>query len=282
MMLGGIVTLMGNSIDPDAYAYLTAMGIQNDGTIYYPSTAFEIPGYRIWHFTNRYFIQLKAAGLYSKTLAMWLYQGGTAATNKFNAKDPRDLDIAHRLTYAGGITHGGEGITFNGTNGIADTKFNANTLTLNSTGMHIYVRNNVSLAAAVDMGASVIATTRFLCLLYTGTSTNSQQYNNTTGSLSVSNSIGTGLFSFVRVSATDHRIYRNGVQIGSTQTTGGGSLPNSNIAIGGLFTSGLPTAGNYSSRNHCFGALTSGMTPAEVMNYYTINQEFQTGLNRNV
>jgi hypothetical protein len=47
--------------------------------------------------------------------------GGTAANHKYNFVDPRDLNIAYRLVFAGGITHNTSGMLFNGTNGSADT-----------------------------------------------------------------------------------------------------------------------------------------------------------------
>jgi hypothetical protein len=60
------------------------------------------------------FLALKSNGLYNKIDAMYPVLGGTAASNKFNAKDPRDLDAAYRLTFNGVWTHNASGMLTNG------------------------------------------------------------------------------------------------------------------------------------------------------------------------
>ena len=54
-------------------------------------------------------------------MAIYPLVGGTASSQKYNLKDPRDLDVAYRLTFYGGWTHSSNGITGNYTNTYADT-----------------------------------------------------------------------------------------------------------------------------------------------------------------
>jgi hypothetical protein len=96
-------------------AFLTATGI-TDATIISALNAMDT--------------SLISAGLLpsgtgaGKIKALYPIVGGTAGTHKFNFVDPRDLDLAFRLTFFGGLTHNSNGITPNGTNGYADTYFN--------------------------------------------------------------------------------------------------------------------------------------------------------------
>jgi len=137
--------------DPDATAYLTAAGIPNDATVYYPSTAQQITGAEIWTAVNNFFVGVKLDTLYTKIAAMYLIIGGTASSDKWNAKDPRDLDEAYRITFNGSITHSALGMV--GTSsGYGNTHF-----TFNSTdtvgGLFYYCQTvNVNAGEQVDMG----------------------------------------------------------------------------------------------------------------------------------
>ena len=68
--------------DPDAIAFLMAAGI-TDGT-----QAAAI---------NTLVIRMKADGIWTKMKAIYPFVGGSAASHKWNLKDPRDLDAAYRL-----------------------------------------------------------------------------------------------------------------------------------------------------------------------------------------
>ena len=77
---------------------------------------------------NQLVLDLKAANIWSKMHALYPIVGGTATAHKFNLKDPRDLDVAFRLVFSGGVTHSSNGFAGNGTNGWANTFLNPNTL----------------------------------------------------------------------------------------------------------------------------------------------------------
>jgi hypothetical protein len=94
------------SFDTNAQAFITAANI-TDAT---QQTAI-----------NDLVIGLKADGLWTGITAIYPFVGGTASTHKWNLKDPRDLDVAYRLSFNGGWTHNSNGITGNGINTYAET-----------------------------------------------------------------------------------------------------------------------------------------------------------------
>jgi hypothetical protein len=94
------------SVDPNAQAFITAAGITD------PTQQSAI---------NSLVVGLKATGIWTKMIAIYPFVGGTASSHKYNLKDPRDLDIAYRLTFGGGWGHTSNGIVGNGANTYADT-----------------------------------------------------------------------------------------------------------------------------------------------------------------
>jgi hypothetical protein len=100
----------GSSFDPDAQAFITAASITN------PTQQDAI---------NNLVVGMKADNIWTNMQAIYPFVGGTASQHKYNLKDPRDLDAAFRIQFFGGVTHSSNGAFPNGTNGYADTKFNA-------------------------------------------------------------------------------------------------------------------------------------------------------------
>jgi hypothetical protein len=94
--------------DPNAQAFLNAAVITN------VTQANAI---------NSLVIGLKADGLWNNMQALYPFVGGTAATHKYNLKDPRDLNAAYRIGFSGGWTHNLNGAIGNGINTIADTSY---------------------------------------------------------------------------------------------------------------------------------------------------------------
>ena len=85
-----------NYLDTDALAFINATGITD---VTQKDSIFELVS------------RLKCKGLWTKLDVIYPFIGGTAFTHKFNLKDPRDLDVANRLTYSGTVTHSLNGIT---------------------------------------------------------------------------------------------------------------------------------------------------------------------------
>lgn len=221
---------------------------------------------------------LKRVGLWSKMKAIYPFVGGTATSHKFNLKDPRDADAAFRLTFSGGWTHSSTGADPNGTNGYADTLLIPSTnLTQNTTHLSLYLRENLQEASS-DIGALGTGTSRLLInarwidgIHYT------DQYNFSTNRIATALSDCRGLLISSRTTSTSFKAYRNGLQIGSTNTSSssGFSTIGNSVVISG-------TTGNFSSKEVAFATIGDGLTDTDATNLYNIVDLYQRRLGRNV
>lgn len=225
--------------------------------------------------------RLKAAGLWSKFIAIYPLLGGSATSHKYNAKNPLDTDAAFRLLFGGGITHNSNGITGNGTNGYARTYvIGTSHLSLNDVSGFIYSRTNTS-GGKIDMGSmnypapnyrSVQINARNATDFFSGTTAMD------TVDATLSNTDSRGLFGVSRLSST---VFIK--SINSTQTTISGtssSLSSEGISLMAFANAGIHSA--YSDRNLAFACIGSGLTSTECDTLYTIVQEYQTILGRQV
>ena len=250
------------TVDPDAQAFITAAAITD------PTQQSAV---------NQLVVDLKGYGIWTKMKALYPFVGGTASQHKFNLKDPRDLDAAFRLVFNGGVTHTSTGITFNGTNGYADTKLNENSVcTVNNTHISIYSRtNNDGLHCDIGVSdASIIETNIFAKYL-----NNFYPRVNATNN-GIANSISSlGLFISNRISSNEVRARQNSalklISNNSIQKV------NRNFYIGAMSNSNT-NASNYSNRNYSFASIGDGLTDTEAANFYTAVQNFQVALSRNV
>ena len=271
---------------PETTAYMNAIAIPNDDTVFYEGTAYEITGNGMWLVTdNELITPLLDFGYWDRIDAGYAYLGGTAASHKINFINPVDSDAAFRLTYQGTVTHGPTGMTFS-SGGYADTKLiPISTLTENDTHMSYYSRTATSIGS-YDMGIIDSGTNNRILLIvkHSNSFTYSDQYDGATTTRVQTNAAtdGTGFFMPTRVANNDHRILRNGLQIGATNTstvspTGFLNL-NRSIFIGAANWGG--SALSPSARNTAFNTIGGGFTPTEGSNINTIVQNFNTGLFR--
>jgi hypothetical protein len=100
------------NLDVDAYNFLVATNLINDST-YVTSI-------------NQLVSELKYYNIWNKLAYAYPYIGSTSTTQKFNLKDPRDLNAAYRISFAGGWVHTVSGATPNGVNGYGNTYFSPN------------------------------------------------------------------------------------------------------------------------------------------------------------
>jgi hypothetical protein len=229
---------------------------------------------------------LKTYGIWSKMKAIYPFCGSTASQQKYNLKDPRDLDIAYRLVFNGGGTISATGYLPNGVNSFADTKFNMTT-NFNSNSdasMGIYLRTDTSINSA-DMGAGNTGIGSQGILIYSSYS----------GSLYIgcafassyiqpipTNTDSRGFYAVVRDSGNQSQYKRGNITINLTETRAVTTLQSLNIYIGG----GNPNAGVssnlYSDREVAFSFIGDKLTQTEINNYYTAVQAYQTTLGRQV
>jgi len=226
---------------------------------------------------NNLVIGMKADSIWTKMKALYPMVGGTAASHKFNLKDPRDLDAAFRLQFNGGWTHSVNGALPNGTNAYANTNF---TPSVNGTGLnnlHIgyYSRtNNTSLGGEIGIYGPpfTLIFTRYNNIAYFGVNGTYPEISNTNSS---------GLFVASRTTSNEVNLFRNNTKLLAASSTSTSS-PTYPLFLGAISNSIGTAAQNPSDRQCAFSSIGDGLTDAEAANFYTRVQAFQTTLGRQV
>ena len=256
------------AVDADALAFVDAAVI-NDST---QQSAI-----------NQLVIDLKTAGIWTKMKAIYPFVGGSAYSHKFNLKNPIDSNTAFRLQFIGGMTHSSNGIIPNGTDAYCNTFLTPSSiLSDNNTHISYYSRsNNIDLVA--DMGCIVSAPNRLSMDIKYYDNFSSDQYNYSTGRVTTTNTDGRGLFVGSRTNSSTHKAFRNGSQIGTTNTGASNGLSNVNGNIY-ICTANRTTEAitGFSTKVCAFASIGDGLNDTESSNLYIAVQKFQTTLGRNV
>jgi hypothetical protein len=252
--------------DTDVNNFLTAAGLMGDSVI--------DPAIR------SLVARLKAKGLWSLMSSIYPIVGGTAASHKFNLKDPRDLDAASRLTYHGTITHNASGMKGDGTSGWADTHWVPSAhMTPTDASMGFYTNLSTIFIKQYDMGASDAASTSaYMISAYFSTTNKSIAAMGNTALLNqfAPGADSTGMFIANRPDATHVNLWRNGVLLGSG--TDPGNACNTPVALMAINVNG--TAARWSILPHCFAYVGRTLTSQQVADLTVINLAFQTSLGR--
>lgn len=114
-------TTTSSGPDEDVILYMTALGIPDDGTVYYEGSPQEITGAELWDAVTNLVNSLKTSGVWQRSVAIYPYVGGTAARHKYNLKNPQDTNVARRLTFLDTWTHSATGATPTTLNSYAET-----------------------------------------------------------------------------------------------------------------------------------------------------------------
>lgn len=258
---------MGGGYEPETIAFLSASGI-SDLTI---SDA-----------VNDLILNWKANSLLSKIKMAHIYVGGTTFTFKFNLIDPRDLDVAFRLTIPNvlGWTFASTGLKGNGTTNAANTHFVPST-ELSTTSGHLFFYSRTNSAQGYDTGASndsgaVTNTTSLICR-YSGNIAYGN-YGNGSYAVNVASTDGRGGFMVNRNDGTNTTLWKNGVKIKTVAEAV--TLTNRPLS---LFAINAGGTNNFFSDKECaFSSSGDGFTDAEALIYYNSIQTFQTALSRQV
>jgi hypothetical protein len=253
--------------DPDAQAFITAAAITD------PTQQAAI---------NTLVVDLKGYSIWSKMKALYPFVGSTASQQKFNLKDPRDLDAAFRLQFFGGWTHSVNGALPNGSNAYADTKFNPSTNSLlNSTHFSFYSRTITS-SNIFEVESGVTSSINALNLLSLRVSNITYAAINSAATYTTLIDTDSRAFYIANRTASNVlNIWRNSVKA-ATGTTTSNTLPNGNHWLGAF--NNIPSPGSlyYSTKQCAFASIGEGLTDTEAANFYTAVQAFQTTLGRNV
>lgn len=194
-----------------------------------------------------------------------------AAAYKYNLKDARDLDAAFRLKIFGGWTFTSTGATPNGTNAYMDTGLVPSTsLSTSSAHLSFYSRTNQA-----NGGYELARGNYSLIVQFSGNTFYVNLENSGAYSASTTNTDGRGFYIGSRLNNTTVQGFKNNTKVINTSL--GSSLTSSSLYIG---ANGIP--GNYSTKQCAFASIGDGLTDTEASNLYTIVQQFQTNLNRQV
>ena len=245
--------------DPDALAFITAAGITD------PTQQNAI---------NNLVLDLKSASLWDNMDAIYPFVGGTASSNKYNLKDPRDLDAAFRIEFRGTPTFNSDGVVFN-PGSYGSTWCVPGTSELNrSFGEYIRLTTNDGWSGSFI--GSVFG-------FKVGTSPN-------ISAIGVNNLIGFGSaisYGYVTtsiVSSSFGYLFNNSTTI-YTNTSVDANPPMGVIYIGAMNTgtggNGSPW-GEFSNRTLSFAHLGEGLTPTQHTTFVSIVQDYQTALGRNI
>ena len=208
-----------------------------------------------------------------------------AAAYKYNLKDPQDTDAAFRLKIFGTWTFTPTGALPNGTNAYMDTQLTPSISLLNAN-HHIsfYSRTNSAASSAVDMGvyeftfgySGPFVRAKISNQLQYGMGTNSS-YNDTLSS----NTDSRGHFIGNILATNNRKTYKNGAVSGVNATTGNADSGTGPIFL--LAVNRMPLlASSFSDKECAFASIGDGLLDSEASALYTIVQQFQTSMNRQI
>jgi hypothetical protein len=251
------------SFDSDAQSFMTSASITD-------STQQAAVNYLV--------TDLKSANLWSKMKAIYPMVGGTASSHSYNLKNPSQFQI----TWNGGLTHSSNGVLPNGTTGYGNTNFNpSSNITTNSAHHSFYFKTNRSIYQTAVHGAYQSNQLDMALYPYAfNIGWINDIFDNSTSRLTISTGDSTGYVIGTRSSSSSHKLFRNNTQIASTTSATTGTPPNANYFIGAL--NYLGSANYFDNNQIAMATIGDGLTDTDASNLYTIIQNYQTILSRQV
>jgi hypothetical protein len=263
----------GISVTNTSRPISTAPAYDADATAFF--TAASITDTTQKSAVNTLVLSLKSANIWSKFKSIYPVVGGSASSHKWNLKDPRDLDLAFRLTFSTGWTHSSTGML--PSTAYADTKLAPSiSLSTNNTHISIYSRdNNESSAALIGSNDGTPTFAKGLFILPKNSNLFYGAVNQNTSS-NLANTDAKGFFLVKRTTSTGIVMQKNSTQNSITVTSSG--LTANNTFLGAINT-GIYY---YASNQISFASIGDGLTDAEALSFYNAVQTYQTTLGRQV
>lgn len=245
-------------IDKDALALINAAGLTDE-------TQYDA--------LDTLCTQLKDFGLWTKMKAIYPIIWWDASKHKFNLKDPRDLDVAYRLTFNWTITHSANGMVSNGSSSsYAETYLVPNwTLWQNSTHLSFYSRT----VASNDWFSMGTRTWQDF-ILVTAHVWTINQFNSSPSPLEYVqfSEAWAWFFMWSRTASNVSKIYKNGI-LRATWINASTTLATWSVSI-------LKIASIGSYKQCAFATIWDWLTDTDSTNFYNIVQAYQTKLGRAV
>lgn len=228
---------------------------------------------------------LKDSLLWSSMLAIYPFVGGTAASCKWNLKDPRDLDAAYRLTFTGSWTFSSTGGQPDGSTAYANSYLTpSGNFTYNNVNMSYYSRTSAASGNLqfYEMGSGNSAVggySIFANRAIGGTGGAGDFGHGVNNRAAFANADGTGYYIAAANSSTGY-VYKNGIQVATIALTAG-TVDIYPIYIGG-FNEGDVAGAFYSIRECAFSTIGTGLSTAKMATLNTIVESFNDALGRGV
>jgi hypothetical protein len=220
---------------------------------------------------NNFVKQLKDSSLWAKFKAIYPMVGGTAATTKWNLKDPRNSDAAYRLTFNGAPVYAGTGVLFQTTSDYANTHLADSAIGGYINASVSYYSRTQNTISGYDMGCTDGAGPYNELSIYSNAGDNSEWFG---FSQNIFSPITTGLF-MLSSSPTNVTRYRNGVVVSSKGSAPNESYTNLTILIGKSRVTAHP-----GQKECALATIGNGLTDAQAQTFYNIVQSFETTLGR--
>jgi hypothetical protein len=227
---------------------------------------------------NTLVIGLKSASLWTKINAIYPMAGSTAASMKFNLKNPLDTDAAFRLMWFGGWTWSSNGAKPGGATNYARTYITPTAIgATNRFAMGIYSRTQ-DLSINRAWGSLISATNLFASHSFNGANF---VLGNVAANLIYPPDPTTRFHMARRTSTTFMEAYRNGVSVG-TNTNAVAALPALEMYLGARNQNGI--AGTYTTQEIAFAFIAgaAALTDGDATNLTTLVNNYQLALGRNV
>jgi hypothetical protein len=257
-----MIGVVNSQLDVNALDYLNRAG--NSGTL-----ARLAVSHLAW--------ELKRNNLWTKMKAFYPMMGTTGTMMGANL-----ISSSYAATFSGGWTFSSTGALPDGLSAYALTGLiPSSVLTLNSTTLGFYCRTATpeALLTGVQIGCGSGSDRSAIQILKAGTFTVSTRINTSGAILSGTITSSQGLFTVTRTSSTLTTAYRNATSLGTDSATST-NLPTAQVCIGATNIGGVIST--YSSKELACAFIADGLTGAEVSTLYTIIQQYQTILSRNV
>ncbi len=250
-----------SNFDVNAAAFIAVAGITN------PNQQNAI---------NDLCIGLKLAGLFTKCIALYPMVGGNATAHSYNL-----INVAnYQLTFNGGWTHTAFGAQGNGVNGYATTGIVPNSV-MNLTSNHLsyYCRNNT--LTQYDIGSSDNGGMSVNQLAIIARYTNGNAYFTCDdGYACVYSTIDSKGLNFGTVPSVGiTEVYKNAT-LKMNSTTPANFLPSFDLYLNAANAAG--TAILFSDHQCALASIGTGFNAAEESSFYTLVQNYQTTLLRQV